>query len=42
MTAKCQYCGKSFKTVKGAKIHEANCPKKDPNTRIAESVLYGN
>ena len=37
MTTKCKYCGKSFPTAKGAHIHEANCPSKDPLTRMNEA-----
>ncbi len=34
MTAKCQYCGKSFPTVKQRNMHEAKCPLKDPSIRL--------
>ena len=34
MTSKCRYCGKSFKTVKGRRIHEANCPEMPLHIRI--------
>lgn len=30
MTSKCPNCGKYFDTVKGMRIHKADCQKKDP------------
>ena len=30
MTSKCPNCGKNFDTVKGMRIHNADCIKKDP------------
>ena len=34
MAAKCPYCGKYFKTVKGMRIHKANCPEMPLHIRI--------
>lgn len=30
MTSKCPNCGENFKTVKGMRVHLADCKKKDP------------
>jgi len=38
MVSKCPFCGKNFKTVKGMRIHKANCPKKDPYERMEDSM----
>lgn len=36
MAAKCPYCGKYFKTVKGMRIHKAKCPEMPLHIRITK------